>query len=215
MEQNQQITKPTRKETAIGRLKKKYPDKKFEDEEEIYGQIVDDYDALDSEVAKYKSEQEALYEVLADDEGDLADRLLKATELNEVKRRREENKALEEEYKKNEEERVKTLAKFQDDNNLSDEELDAVWDGLLGILTDFLHGKVSMETLRTVKNGIDYDKAVSQASHEGELRGRNAKIEERLNRNIQGDGLGALQAGHNSASRQRGKTIFDDAALAR
>lgn len=205
---------PSRKDVAIGRLRKRYPDKKFEDEEEIYGQISDDYDTLESENAKYKAEQEALYDVLADDGGDLAERLLSAFGNSEVKKRREENKALGEEWRASEAERDATLAEFQDEHSLSDAELDAVWDGLLGILTDFLHGKVSKRTLETIKSGIDHDADVAAAGHEGEVRGRNAKIDERLARNKAGDGLGNLQAGHNGLERRR-TSIFDDAALAR
>lgn len=213
-ENNNGSASPSRKDAAIGRLRKRYPDKKFEDEEEIYGQMSDDYDALESENARYKAEQDALYETLADDGGDLAERLLSAFGNSEVKKRREENKVLEEEWRKSEAERDRTLAEFQDEHGLTDEQLDAVWDGLLGILTDFLHGKVSKRTLETIKSGIDHDADVAAAGHEGEVRGRNAKIEERLARSKAGDGLGNLQAGHNGLERRR-TSIFDDAAMAR
>ena len=39
--ENNEISKRDRQ---LGRLREKYPDKKFEDDEEIYGQIGEDYD---------------------------------------------------------------------------------------------------------------------------------------------------------------------------
>ena len=37
----------SRRDQHLDRLRSKYPDKKFEDDEEIYGQISDDYDTYE------------------------------------------------------------------------------------------------------------------------------------------------------------------------
>lgn len=51
-------TVKSRRDTHIERLKNRYPEKKFEDEEEIYGTISDDYDQYEQENADLKKENE-------------------------------------------------------------------------------------------------------------------------------------------------------------
>ena len=43
----------------VERLRTKYPDKKFEDDEEIFGQISDDYDQYEAENSAYKEHERA------------------------------------------------------------------------------------------------------------------------------------------------------------
>ena len=57
----------SRRETVIGRLRERYPDKKFEDDEEIYGQIGDDYDNLEKENTAYKDREKSLSDMFAAD----------------------------------------------------------------------------------------------------------------------------------------------------
>lgn len=57
----------SRRDQHVERLRKKYPDKKFEDDEEIYGQISDDYDQYEQELGKYKEYEKSLSDMLAAD----------------------------------------------------------------------------------------------------------------------------------------------------
>lgn len=57
----------SRRDQHIDRLRKKYPDKKFEDEEEIYGQISDDYDQYEQELEGYKGREKTLSDMFAAD----------------------------------------------------------------------------------------------------------------------------------------------------
>lgn len=57
----------SRRERQIERLRKKYPDKEFEDEEEIYGQISDDYDQYEEELEGYRGRDKSLSEMFAAD----------------------------------------------------------------------------------------------------------------------------------------------------
>ncbi len=50
----------SRRDQHIERLRKKYPDKKFEDDEEIYGQISDDYDQYEQELEGYRGREQSL-----------------------------------------------------------------------------------------------------------------------------------------------------------
>lgn len=44
----------SRRDTALERLKARYPDKSFDDDESMYGQMLDDYDAGAQELNGYK-----------------------------------------------------------------------------------------------------------------------------------------------------------------
>ena len=57
----------SRRDQHIDRLRKKYPDKKFEDDEEIYGQISDDYDQYEQELEGYKGREKSLSDMFAAD----------------------------------------------------------------------------------------------------------------------------------------------------
>lgn len=57
----------SRRERHIERLRKKYPEKKFEDDEEIYGQISDDYDQYEQELDGYRGREKSLSDMFAAD----------------------------------------------------------------------------------------------------------------------------------------------------
>lgn len=57
----------SRRDQHLERLRKKYPEKKFEDDEEIYGQISDDYDQYEQELDGYKSREKKLSDMFAAD----------------------------------------------------------------------------------------------------------------------------------------------------
>lgn len=57
----------TKREEQIERLRNKYPDKKFEDDDEIYGQIIDDYDQYDRELSDYKAQAKELSDMFGAD----------------------------------------------------------------------------------------------------------------------------------------------------
>lgn len=57
----------SRRDQHLKRLRKKYPDKKFEDDEEIYGQISDDYDQYERDIDGYKKNEKSLSDMFAAD----------------------------------------------------------------------------------------------------------------------------------------------------
>lgn len=57
----------SRRDQHLDRMRKKYPDKKFEDDEEIFGAISDDYDQYDQELDGYKSREKTLSDMFAAD----------------------------------------------------------------------------------------------------------------------------------------------------
>lgn len=57
----------SKREEQLERLRKKYPDKKFADDEEIYGQISDDYDQYEKDLAAYKEREKSLSDMFSAD----------------------------------------------------------------------------------------------------------------------------------------------------
>lgn len=56
-----------KRDVVLERLRGEFPDKKFEDEEEIYGQINDDYDHHEQEINGYKDREQALSDMFYSD----------------------------------------------------------------------------------------------------------------------------------------------------
>lgn len=59
--ENKQVT--SKRDTMLERLKSRYPDKDFADDEVVYGQIVDDYDTFDADLAGYKERESTLVDL--------------------------------------------------------------------------------------------------------------------------------------------------------
>lgn len=57
----------SKRDRQIERLRKKYPEKKFEDDEEIYGQIYDDYDQYEQELEGHRGREKSLSDMFAAD----------------------------------------------------------------------------------------------------------------------------------------------------
>lgn len=57
----------SRRDQHIERLRKKYPEKKFEDDEEIYGQISDDYDQYEHDIDEMRGREKSLSDMFAAD----------------------------------------------------------------------------------------------------------------------------------------------------
>lgn len=57
----------SRREQQLERLRKKYPDKNFNDDEEIYGQINDDYEQYEHELGEYQGREKSLSDMFAAD----------------------------------------------------------------------------------------------------------------------------------------------------
>lgn len=65
MAENKEVK--SRRDQHIERLRKKYPEKKFEDDEEIYGQISDDYDQYEHELERHRGMEKSLSDMFAAD----------------------------------------------------------------------------------------------------------------------------------------------------
>ena len=235
MEQEQEKKTQSNRERAMERLKSRYPDRQFDDDETAWGQVNDDYDGYEKQIDGYKANEKSLTDMFASDPrsarfltewrkggdpvvalvemygDDVTEAAHDPEKLEAIAKANKEfvarvakEKELEENYQTNIEASIGEIEKIQAEDGLSDEDVDAAMAWLVGIIGDGVQGKFAPETIRLALKAQNYDAAVADAGHEGELRGRNAKIVETLKKPKQGDGvsmLGGRNGGGNGGGR--------------
>ncbi|MBQ8270784.1 MAG: hypothetical protein IJZ22_06245 [Bacteroidaceae bacterium] len=218
------------------RLKAKYPDKEFADDEALFGQINDDYDSYDNELSGYREREKALSDLFASNPrsaafltdwrkgedpiigmvrkfGDDFKAALEDPEKQEAlaaankefAERIAKEEQYEGEYQTNINETLTTLEAMQQEEGLSDEDIDNAMDFLMGIVRDGIMGKFTRESVIMALKAIKHDSDVEQADREGEVRGRNTKIEEKLRKGSKSDGtanLGSKNGGGKGTARE-------------
>ena len=218
------------------RLKTKYPDKEFADDEALFGQTNDDYDSYDNELSGYREREKALSDLFASNPrsaafltdwrkgedpiigmvrkfGDDFKAALEDPEKQEAlaaankefAERIAQEKEYEGEYQKNINDTLTTLEVMQQKEGLSDDDIDSAMDFLVGIVRDGIMGKFTRESVAMALKAIRHDSDVEQADREGEVRGRNTKIEEQLRKGSKNDGtanLGSKNGGDKGGSRE-------------
>lgn len=128
-----------------------------------------------------------------------------------------EEKQFEEQYQQNLQESLNMIDKYQAEKGLSDEQIDELMSYLVGIMKDGVMGIFKPESLDLAMKAKNYDADMSMAQQEGEIRGRNAKIEEKLKKpSGMGDGLPNLGGKNMSVSaNKRNRGIFELAEQAK
>lgn len=117
------------------------------------------------------------------------------------------SKELEEQYNQNIGESLSTLDAFQQENGLSDEQTDEVMGFLQNVMQEALVGKFSRESMDMALKAINHDTDVAVASEDAEVRGRNAKIDEKLRQRNAGDGTAALNGKNNRGEKPAGPDL--------
>ncbi|MBQ7280603.1 MAG: hypothetical protein IJR13_07780 [Bacteroidales bacterium] len=229
------------------RMATKYPDKQFEDDEALFGQIDDDYDQYDQDIARYKEHDDKLADMFTSDPrsaaflinwrdgGDPAVELVRlfgdeirdalddperqeaiAEANKEFVQKVAKEKELEEQYQSNLQESLRLIDEYESKNGLTDEQVDQAMSWLMRIVSDGVMGKFSPETIDMAMKAINHDGDVAIADREGEVRGRNAKIDERLRQRESSDGMPQLDGSNGAAGGSgRARSIFDLAEEAR
>lgn len=103
-------------------------------------------------------------------------------------------------YEKNFPESAKAIDAWQQQNGIDDETIDKAFVTLSEICANFIVGKFSPGTIEMIIKAQNYDNDIEQAQIEGEIAGRNAKIEEKLRKGKQGDGTVALDGKNGNPS---------------
>lgn len=239
----------SKREQVGERLKAKYPDREYADDEALFGQINDDYDAFDGELNGYKERERSLVDMFNRDPHsaqfltDMAKgqnpwtNLIKRIGvdgmtdiLNDPEKQEEfeaankeylervaKSKELDEEYDRNLAASQATVSQIQGERGVDDDTMDAALDLLGQIANEVILGKFTRESLDMALKALNHDVDVEAASQDGEVRGRNAKVEAQLRKPAKGDGLPRLD-GSNNTPREAGggdDDVFAQAALAR
>lgn len=106
----------------------------------------------------------------------------------------------EEQYQANIQQTYDMLDKMQAEDGLAEEDVNEAMTFLIGIMRDGIVGKFSKESVQMALKAIRHDDDVELAEHAGEVKGRNAMIEEKLRKNGRNDGTASL-AGKNGGGR--------------
>lgn len=122
------------------------------------------------------------------------------------------NKEFDELYSKNIKDSMKVLEELQAQKGLTDEETNDVLGKVLAVEEDLRVGKITPEILEMFMKAEKYDTDVDAARTEGEIAGKNAKIDKVLKLKSRGDGTPSLQGGNNVAEE---KPIKIEGALGR
>lgn len=229
----------SKRDAYVERLKTKYPDRQYDDDEALFGQAGDDYDEYENQLNGYKEREDKISDMFSKNPRsaqffvDMAndrdpwiavverlgsDGVLELINDPEKKAAYEEaNKAyierlakekeLEAEYNKNivESQKLREQLDTQYGEAIVDEALSV----LDQICKDAIMGKITPETFDMALKVVRHDADVDNARSEGEIAGRNAKIEETMRKPSEGDGMPAM-GGSSVTPTTKKKGFFDD-----
>lgn len=230
------------------RLRSKYPEKEFSDDEEFYGQISDDFDDSDKKLNDYKEREKTFSDMFtsdprsasfitdwrngedpviglirrfgpeikdAIDDPNMQEQIAAANK--EYIERLEQSKKLDEEYKQNISETLSYLDKMSEEGQLDDDKIDDAMAFLFKIVHEGVAGKFTPETIDMAVKAINHDADVEDADRAGEVRGRNAKISEKLKKASRGDNLPVLDGANGNEPKQKNtrRNIFQLAKMAK
>jgi DNA-directed RNA polymerase subunit N (RpoN/RPB10) len=223
MADTQKVT--SNRDRFMGRMKDKYPDKAFDDDEAIYGQINDDYDDYDRRISEGQQREKAFSDLFVNnhkaaklmmdwkdgvdpivniirmygteikdaiDDPEKQEEIAKANK--EYVDRETENKKYEEEYTKNLDATINDISSLQQEEGISDEEIDKAMEVIAQITHDKILGKITKDTIKLALKAVNHDTDVESAAQEAEVRGRNATIDEKLRKKQKGDGTPQLSS---------------------
>lgn len=216
----EQVSKTPNRDKFNARMKAKYPDREFADDEELFGQIDSDYETADGNANTIN----ALNEMLTDDprsatfiqnwreKGDPLFALIEEYGEDIIRGWAEEGKK-EEIAKANQRylDRIANNKKLDDTIAANMEESQAIVDAkkaevgeetvtkamdlIKDIYVNCLTGKVTSEMLDMAIQSVNHDKDVAQAQAVGEVKGRNEQIGNKVRKARLGDGVPNIGGG--------------------
>lgn len=217
----------TKRDLVSERMKSRYPDRQFDDDEALFGQIGEDFDDFDNRIKGYQERESAFANMFNSDPRsanfmmdwkngkdpliefvrrfgkDALDDESKLEEIaaanKEYLERIAENERLEQEYQANVAKSLELADAFEKKNGLSEEQGNKVLDLIASISKDYITGVISEETMALALKAINHDTDVDDATREGEARGANKKIEEKLRKGKKTDGVASLGGQNGSA----------------
>jgi hypothetical protein len=119
-----------------------------------------------------------------------------------------QEKEYEEMYKANLAQSLSDLDAIQNEMGLSDEEAENALMFLHTISAEGVMGKFTPANIKMALKAMNHDADVAQAAHEGEVKGRNIKIDEKLRTKKKGDGTVALDGKNGAVAPKRTMPSF-------
>ena len=198
---------PTRREALVGLMKEDYPDADFADDDDFYDKLISErsrYKTTDEQATKLReafmkdpriagllnfakeggNPISFLLENYGDEFRDALEDPDKAEEFAEAHKKYQEkvakNKQLEEECAANLQTTAGILDELQAEYKLTDEEVMDVFKTANQFALEATTNLYTKEFLAAILRAKNYDKDVEAAAMEGEVRGRNERIEEKL-----------------------------------
>lgn len=235
----------TKKEALMERVRGRNPDLDLADEEVLYGRIGDDYDDYEKRLGEYADREKRMEDMLRNDPKNaqwLADmaagkdpwvavverlgvdgitELLndpeKKAAYEEANRTYAERLAREQEIDAEYERNIEESRKMREqlDGQYGEETVDAALAVIDQMSKDYIMGKVTPEAFDMALKVVKRDADLENARSEGEIAGRNAKIEERLRNMEGGDGLPVMGGSSGAPKQKRNLNIFDYAEAAK
>ena len=238
-----QQAQKTKRDLVLERLKIRHPDTDYADDEAIYGAINDDYDEDQKTLEGYKANEKAMSDMMTADPrsaaflqamkggknpvvelvrnfGDEFVDILTDPEQADVigeaqadyLKRVSESKKLDDEYAEN----IKKSYEVFDamDKEFGEDVTNELIGKMFVVANDVIRGKFTKEALDMFRLAASHDEDVANASHEGEVRGKNIKYQKNLELRKKGDGVADLDSA-TSESSQNGDNQPDFGALGR
>ena len=220
----------TKKDAFSERLKQKYPEQNFDQEEDFFSRVNDDYDDYEQRIAGYEENEKALTDLFARDARSAAfltdwqnggDPLLMGIEkygmdfaeaANDPEKKEAiaeanakylekmaKQKELDDLCEKNLTETLALFDRLEEEGKYTEDEINAAWGLLKQMGDDAIVLKVSEASLKLALNAINHDTDVATAAEDAEVKGRNARIDERLRKKNKGDGTASLDGKNGNA----------------
>ena len=168
------------------------------------------------ELFKKKKKEDDAEERQAPQEVQEVQEAVEAVEVQEVSPAAEEENPEEAGPETSEAEGLKLPVASEIAATLGHPELEAgLQETLAGLQAEIAAGMITDGTARLIALGLDYERAVKEADAAGEIRGRNAAIEERLLTRNDSDGIPHPGGGHGAGATTHAFSIFDLARSAR
>lgn len=203
-------------------LKSRFPEKSFDSDDEIFGQAIEDNENNERELKGYREREKGLSDMFKKDPRvaryfsgvrkgeapdimlvrlygkDIVDAANDPARMEEIAKanqeyldRLAEEEKLGEEYKQN----VATSLEALANSGISDEDVDKALEHLAKMSLDFVKGNFSVDDVDMILKALNHDADVADASREGEVKGRNTRIVEKLRKQKEGDGLPIMTSG--------------------
>lgn len=216
--------KKTNRQVWEENIRRKYADRDFSDEDDLYAVSMEGYDKLKDERKRSDEDNRRMYELLSANPevkdfiasvvagesigkalSHLAD-ILPLEEgsdeykaymegIEERKRRASEAEEAEQQFDSNLAASQENMKKFAEKNGLTEDETGTFLDWVMNEITEkFLAGNIDETTLEKFYRAYNYDKDMAAAEEAGRIKGRNEQIRARQERQDGGDGLPPILA---------------------